>query len=75
MTDTLAQDIVEGRIKPLTREQVLMVTTPERHRDTVQRLRSKDWMAKATTTVVTLRPREIPFGEDPIAPDAHTFGG
>ena len=56
MTDTLAQDIVEGRIKYLPVEVVIYGPWKEPVKETIEAL-------------------VVPFGEDPIAPDAHTFGG
>lgn len=68
-TDKQAQDVVEGRAQM---ERHLLATAPERMDATVRRVRSPEWLAGATTKVVTLRPREIPFGDEP---DAAWLGG
>lgn len=75
MTDTLAQDIVEGRAPDwrahydaiFRRARAVMSDPAAEHR--VVRLKLD------RVRVVISLPIEIPFGDDPIAPDAHTFGG
>jgi hypothetical protein len=68
MTDTLAQDIVEGRITA-SRERAW---TRSGSASTVIYALSET--GRATSNVVPL-PVERPFGDDPIAPYATWFGG
>lgn len=68
MTDTLAQDIVEGRITPLRERAWTRSGSASFPTDALSET------GRATSNVIPL-PVEQPFGEDPHAPDAHTFGG
>lgn len=53
--DALAQEAVEGRAQY---ERRLLETARERHEGIVQRLRSPEWMAGATSTTVTVSAEE-----------------
>jgi len=78
MTDTLAQDIVEGRITHRRRspeEEAALEAAFEKlcrdyYREVIPRMLTTDGGPAYTGPAVTpLR------DEDPHAPDAHTFGG
>lgn len=74
MTDTLAQDIVEGRRKDdaVLFENAVIYVSPEAFALLLESIANP---REPTAALRDLMRRPAAWDEDPHAPDAHTFGG